>query len=163
MTPQKIGAIAAALSLAADQAVKNFLLYGWGFLHYAPGQRVEVLPFFDLVMVWNRGVSYGLFQAGDWKGTALLSVLATVLIGALTWWLMRAERGILGLGIGLMIGGALGNVTDRVVYGAVADFFRFYAFGYDWYVFNVADAAITLGVVALLADAVFYDRPKDAA
>jgi signal peptidase II len=103
MTPQRVGAIAAAVSLAADQVVKNFLLYGWDFLHYAPGQRVQVLPFFDLVMVWNRGVSYGLFQAGDWKGTAVLSALAIVLIGALTWWLTRAER---------RGGGGLGGAGD---------------------------------------------------
>ena len=74
-------------------------------------------------------------------------------MAALGWWLFQADRWILGLGLGLIIGGALGNVIDRVAYGAVADFFHFHAFGRGWYVFNIADAAITVGVVALLADA----------
>jgi signal peptidase II len=65
----------------------------------------------------------------------------------------------LGLGLGLIVGGAIGNVIDRVIYGAVADFFHFYAFGHDWYVFNVADAAITIGVIALIVDT-FVHREK---
>jgi signal peptidase II len=81
-----------------------------------------------------------------------------VAVVALSWWLMKAERPILGAGLGLVIGGALGNVIDRILYGAVADFFHFYAFGHDWYVFNVADAAITVGVVVLLLDA--FIRPE---
>jgi len=158
MTPQRAGWIIAAAALIADQLSKNWLLYGLGFRALGPAAHIGVLPFFDLVMVWNRGVSYGLFQAGTFAGTLLLTVFSLAAVVALSWWLAKAERLILGVGLGLIIGGALGNVIDRIVYGAVADFFHFYAFGHDWYVFNVADAAITVGVVVLLLDA--FIRPE---
>ena len=158
MTPARAGLIVAAASLAADQLSKNWLLYGLDFRALGSAARISVLPFFDLVMVWNRGVSYGLFQAGSFAGTILLIVFSMVAVAALSYWLVRCERLVLGLGLGLVIGGALGNVIDRAVYGAVADFFHFYAFGHDWYVFNVADAAITVGVVVLLLDA--FVRPE---
>jgi signal peptidase II len=112
-----------------------------------------VLSFFDMVMVWNPGISYGLFPAGSRIGAILLIVLSLIAVAALSWWLAKAERLILAVGLGLVIGGALGNVIDRAIYGAVADFFHFYAFGHDWYVFNVADAAISIGVIVLLLDA----------
>ena len=160
MTPSRAGWIVAAASLAADQLSKNLLLYGWDFRVLGPAARIAILPFFDLVMVWNPGVSYGLFPAGSPTGAIILIVLSLVAVAVLSWWLARAERKILAVGLGLVIGGALGNVIDRAIYGAVADFFHFYAFGHDWYVFNVADAAITVGVIVLLLDA--FVRPEDA-
>jgi signal peptidase II len=153
MTAGRLGALVAVLTLAADQASKNFLLYGLNFKELGPAARVEIAPFFDLVLVWNRGISYGLFQAGSIWGTIALTVFSLAAVGLLAFWLSRAERQILALGLGFVIGGAIGNVVDRVLYGAVVDFFHFYAFGRDWYVFNVADAAITVGVVFLLWDA----------
>jgi signal peptidase II len=162
MTPQRAGWIVAAAALATDQLSKNLLLYGLNFRALGSTARIEVTPFFDLVMVWNRGVSYGLFQSGTVLGTVILAVFSCLAVVALSFWLIRAERLILGLGLGLVIGGALGNVIDRVIYGAVADFFHFYAFGRDWYVFNVADAAITIGVVALLGDAFFRHEAKSS-
>jgi signal peptidase II len=158
MTPQRAGWLVALAALAADQLSKNYLLYGLDFRELGPAARIQILPIFDLVMVWNRGVSYGLFQAGSFVGTLVLTVFSLVAVVALSFWLIRCERAILGVGLGLVIGGALGNVIDRVLYGAVADFFHFYAFGHDWYVFNVADAAITVGVVVLLLDA--FIRPE---
>ena len=161
MTPQRTGWIVAAAALIADQLSKNLLLYGLDFRILGPAARIAVLPFFDLVMVWNRGVSYGLFPAGSFAGTILLIVLSLVAVAALSWWLVKCERMLLGVGLGLVIGGALGNVIDRAIYGAVADFFHFYAFGHDWYVFNVADAAITVGVMVLLLDG-FVGREKES-
>ena len=158
MTPARQGVIVAAAALAADQIFKNVLLYGYDFRALGPFARIQLAPFMDLFMVWNRGVSYGLFQAGGLTGTIVLAVFSFVAVGALSWWLRSADRPLLAWGLGLVIGGALGNVIDRILYGAVADFFHFHAFGYDWYVFNVADAAITVGVVALLADA--FARPE---
>ena len=158
MTPKRAGWMVAIGALIADQLSKNYLLYGLDFRSLGPAARTQVLPFFDLVMVWNRGVSYGLFQAGSFAGMAVLTIFSLVAVVALSWWLIKAERLILGVGLGLVIGGALGNVIDRILYGAVADFFHFYAFGHDWYVFNVADAAITVGVVVLLLDA--FIRPE---
>jgi signal peptidase II len=158
MTPQRAGWLVALAALAADQFSKDYLLYGLDFRALGPAARIQVLPIFDLVMVWNRGVSYGLFQAGSFAGMAMLTIFSLIAVVALSFWLIKAERSILGVGLGLVIGGALGNVIDRILYGAVADFFHFYAFGHDWYVFNVADAAITVGVVVLLLDA--FIRPE---
>ena len=157
---QRFGLMVAALALIADQASKNLLLYGFGFREMRPFERVDVLPFFDLVMVWNRGVSYGLLQADGPLGTVLLTLFSLAAVVALTWWLFRSEEKLLAAGLGLLIGGALGNVIDRILYGAVADFFHFYAWGWDWYVFNVADAAITIGVIMLLADALIRPDAK---
>lgn len=155
MTPRLLGFSVALATLAADQASKLLLLFGFGFAEMLPGERVVVLPFFNLVMVWNRGISFGLIPAEGLWGTVALGLFALAAVAALGWWLWRAEKPFVAIPIGLVIGGALGNLVDRVVYGAVADFFHFHAFGYDWYVFNVADAAITVGVAALLYDAVF--------
>ena len=162
MTPQREGWIVAALALAADQASKNLLLYGYDFYALGPAARIDITVFFDLVMVWNRGVSYGLFQADGMTGTLLLTGVSLIAVLALSWWLRTADRRFLALGLGLVIGGALGNLIDRVLYGAVADFFHFHAFGYDWYVFNVADAAITVGVVALLWDGFVSGKPEES-
>jgi len=147
------GLLAAAIALILDQGSKMLMLYGFGFVHFAPGQAIRILPFFNLVMVWNPGVSYGLFPASGPLGTALLALFSVAAVGGLGWWLWVSDRLTLTVGLGLVIGGALGNLIDRLVYGKVADFFHFYGLGYDWYVFNVADAAITFGVIALLYDA----------
>jgi signal peptidase II len=76
------------------------------------------------------------------------------------WWMWHSHRKSLAIGLGLVVGGAVGNLIDRLAYGAVADFFHFYAFGYDWYVFNVADIAITFGVIALLYDALIKPEAR---
>jgi signal peptidase II len=152
LQPREVGLITAALALAADQGSKLFLLYGIGFVHMQAGQSVPVLPFFNLVMVWNPGISYGLFPATG-LGTALLIALSVVAVAVLGWLLWHSTSWALAIGYGLIIGGALGNnLVDRLVYGKVADFFHFYGFGYDWYVFNIADLAITLGAMAILYD-----------
>ena len=150
--PRELGLVAAALALVTDQGFKLFMLYGAGFIHMPPGQSVPVLPFFNLVMVWNPGISYGLFPATG-LGTVLLIALSVVAVVVLGWLLWRSTSRSLAIGYGLIIGGALGNnLVDRLVYGKVADFFHFYGFGYDWYVFNIADLAITLGAMAILYD-----------
>jgi signal peptidase II len=161
MTPRDWGLAGASIALALDQGSKLFLLYVLRFLEKGPGDAVPVLPFFNLVMVWNPGVSYGLFPAHGPFGTALLAIFSLAAISALGWWLWGAQRKILAVGLGLVIGGAIGNLIDRLIYGQVADFFHFYVRGYDWYVFNIADCAITVGVVALLYDA-FLRSESDA-
>jgi len=159
MTPRDWGLASAAVALALDQSSKLFFLYVLGFLDRGPGDAVSVLPFFNLVMVWNPGVSYGLFPAhGPW-GTAFLAVFSLAAVAGLGIWLWNASRGVLAAGLGLVIGGALGNLVDRLIYGRVADFFHFYALGHDWYVFNGADCAITFGVGALLYDALLRPAP----
>jgi signal peptidase II len=150
MSPRNWGIVASMAALIADQGSKLYLLYGAGLAQMGPGQSVPVLPFFNLVMVWNPGISYGLFPASSWLGTAILVVFSVGAVIGLSWWLWRLTSLSLGVGIGLVIGGALGNLIDRLVYGRVADFFHFYGFGYDWYVFNIADTAITLGAIAIV-------------
>ena len=158
MTPRDWGLASAAIALALDQGSKLLLLYVFHFIEMTSGEAVPVLPFFNLVMVWNPGVSYGLFPAHGPLGTALLAIFSLGAVAALSRWLWRAHRKILAIGLGLVIGGALGNLIDRLIYQKVADFFHFYVRGYDWYVFNIADCAITIGVVALLYDALL--RPE---
>jgi signal peptidase II len=165
-TPRDWGLGAAALALFLDQACKLVLLYGFHFralgeLAAAQGQpyEVHVLPFFNLAMVWNPGVSYGLFPAHSRIGSILLVLLSLLAVVGLSWWLWNATRRPLAVGLGLVIGGAIGNnLIDRLVYGKVADFFHFHVSGFDWYVFNVADVMITFGVIALLYDALM--RPE---
>jgi signal peptidase II len=146
-----IGFLVLALALVLDQATKIFILYGLGFI--VPPEKdhvIGVLPFFNIVMVWNQGVSYGWLW---WVGPTLLALFTMAVVAVLGFWLWISRRMILTVGLGLVIGGALGNLIDRLVYGKVADFFHFHGGGYGWYVFNVADAAITFGVIALLYDA----------
>jgi len=152
MTPRFLGLCAAVLAFVADQGSKIALLYGAGFAHLPPGENIPVLPFFNLVMVWNPGISYGLFPASGAAGTWLLEAATLAVILFLGRWLWKSANLVVVLGCGLIIGGGLGNLVDRVLYGRVADFFHFYGFGYDWYVFNLADLAVTLGAVAFIYD-----------
>jgi signal peptidase II len=153
LSPRDWGFVAAAIALILDQGSKLLMLYALHFMDMGPGENISVLPFFNLVMVWNPGVSYGLFPASSPAGSAVLALFSVAAVVALSWWLWVSTRLTLTVGLGLVIGGALGNLIDRLVHGKVADFFHFYGLGYDWYVFNVADAAITFGVIALLYDA----------
>lgn len=145
----RFGLAAAVGVLAADQACKWWMLAGLDLGARGP---LTAAPFLDLVLVWNNGISYGLFpqhaQAGRWALIALSLAAITVLI----LWLARAANRFTALALGVIIGGAAGNLIDRLIHGAVADFFLFHAYGYHWYVFNLADAAIVAGVAMLLYD-----------
>lgn len=156
--PQLIGASAALLGVLVDQAHKFWML--GPFAIEAKG-RVALTPFLDLVLVWNTGVSYGLLtQHGD-LGRWLLVALGLAGAVLFSWWL-RATRGILAaLSLGLVIGGALSNVIDRLIHGAVADFFLLHAGGFEWYVFNIADVWIVAGAIGL-ALAWATERPEIA-
>jgi signal peptidase II len=156
-----LGLSVALLALAADQGSKFALLYGAGFKSMEPGDSVPVLPFFNLVMVWNPGISYGLFPASGGAGTALLLLLTLALVGFLGWWLWDSKSPVVAIGCGLIIGGGLGNAVDRLLYGKVADFLHFYGFGYEWYVFNIADAAVTLGAAVFIYDILKPAHPLD--
>jgi len=122
-------------------------------LELQENERLVVTPFLDLVLTYNRGISYGLFQQdgelGRWFLTAV-KLGAAVLFAV---WMAKAQSRLIAVALGFLIGGALGNAMDRIVYGAVVDFASLHAFGWRWYVFNLADAAIVAGVVGLLYDA----------
>jgi signal peptidase II len=153
--------LATALSvLVLDQASKLWLLYGFDL---AARGRVALAPVADLVLVRNYGISYGWFQwLGGSARWALVGLTAAAVVFLLAW-LARAGSRLSGLALGLIIGGALGNVVDRIAQGgAVIDFVRLHAIvggiDRDWYVFNLADAAIVAGVIGLLYESVRPDR-----
>ncbi|RDE10651.1 signal peptidase II [Pelagibacterium lacus] len=118
------------------------------------GEVISIAPFFDYVLVWNTGISYGLLGG---LGAEMLLVVMGLAMLALAWWWWRDQAFLTRIGIALAIGGALSNAIDRVVYGAVADFFHFYVGNFSWYVFNIADIAISAGVLVLIIDVL---RPK---
>jgi signal peptidase II len=144
-----LGLVTALSVLAADQASKLWLL----FVTDLPAtQPLRLAPFLELIVVWNRGISYGMFQQDSELGRWLLigvTVAATVFFCV---WMARNASRLVGLSLGLVVGGAIGNGIDRVAYGAVFDFVHLHAWGFSWYVFNVADAAIVAGVAGLLYD-----------
>jgi signal peptidase II len=124
------------------------------------GEYVPVTPFFDYVLVWNTGVSYGLFGG---MPLLFLGGIIVVALLALGFWWWKASHLLVQIGLMLCIGGALSNALDRLLYGAVADFFHFHYQEWSFYVFNIADSAITVGVLLLLLDLVGFGRPKAAA
>ena len=148
-----LGVATAVVIFAIDQAYKVAMLYGLGFKDLGPDAYIRVTSFFDLRMVWNPGVSYGLFEQSTDLGRWMLVVFNVLASIGLFVWLSKQYKGWDAFAIGLVIGGALGNALDRALYGAVADFFSLHAFGYYWYVFNIADVAIVLGVIMMLVDA----------
>lgn len=153
-----------AISLAAVVLVVDQLTKWWILADVMnPPRILEVTSFFNLVLVWNRGISFGFFGTGGPWQAWLLAAFGTVIAGGLLVWLQRAGMPRLpSIGIGLIVGGALGNVIDRLRHGAVVDFLDFHAGGYHWPAFNVADSAITVGVAALLLDAVLRDGKESA-
>ena len=153
--PLKSGLMAAVLVTALDQLSKWMILE----IVMQPPRIIPVTPFFNLVLVWNRGVSFGFLgqQSSEWLPW-LLTALALAIVVALVWWLRRVTSGLMVLAISLVVGGALGNVVDRLRFGAVVDFLDFHAAGVHWPAFNAADSAITVGAVLILYDAIFADR-----
>ncbi|MFZ5931316.1 MAG: signal peptidase II [Pseudomonadota bacterium] len=132
---------------AADWLSKYIVLY---VINLPARQNIPILPFLDLTMVWNRGVSFGMLQADSPYGRmALIGFTLAISLSVLVW-LWRNDDILSAIALGGILGGALGNIYDRLVYGAVADFFDFHLMGYHWYVFNLADAGISVGVTLLL-------------
>ncbi|WP_230532755.1 signal peptidase II [Microvirga roseola] len=137
------------ITLVLDQATKLYTL----FIYDLPVKEpVELTPFINLIVVWNRGISYGLFQQNSDLGRWILIVISILASIGLSVWISRTTGRALSLSLGLIVGGAVGNVIDRLAYGAVFDFIQLHMGTWSWYVFNVADAAIVAGVVGLLYD-----------
>jgi signal peptidase II len=123
---------------------------------------ISITGFLAIVLVWNRGMSFGMFNTGDPIVPWILGAVAVVVAIGLVWWLARARHWLVIAGLGLVLGGAVGNLIDRLIYGAVVDFVLLHAGGWHFPAFNVADSAITLGVIALLWDSLFTkaESPK---
>jgi signal peptidase II len=155
----RLGLITAAVACALDQASKLWLIFVYELGRKGP---VEVFPFLDLVLTYNTGISYGWFKQEGPLGQWLLLGVKAAAIMLLTFWLTRAQSWMLAFGLGLIVGGALGNAIDRLVYGAVADFELLHLtterWSFNWYVFNLADTAIVAGVAAILYDSIQGER-----
>jgi len=120
-----------------------------------PPRVIPVTPFFNLVLGWNRGISFGLFHGDSAFNVWGLPAIALIIVIILLVWMWRATGPLVSVALGLIVGGALGNVIDRIRFGAVADFLDFYALGYHWPAFNLADTGIVLGAVMLIYDSLF--------
>ncbi len=140
------GLLLAVVILVSDQITKWVVLEPLDLAN----NPFAVTSFFNMVLVWNRGVSFGMFSEAGSAGPWILTALAVAVVIGLTYWLRQAEGWATLTGLGLVIGGALGNVIDRVRFGAVVDFLDFHIAGYHWPAFNVADAAICVGAGLLL-------------
>jgi len=150
----------ALVTLVLDQANKLWMLLVYDIENRG---RVAVTPFLDFIYVLNTGVSYSMFDSDSYSWQLGLATFAAVAALAMWIWVCRAgESRLMAWGLGLIIGGAIGNAIDRLWLGGVADFYSLHAFGFYWYVFNIADVAIVAGVVALLYDS-FIPSRKDAA
>ena len=156
----RLGLPVAAGLLFADQASKWWVLDGLRLPEVRTLKLLELGPLgLDFTMVWNRGVTFGLLSGdGPWHHL-LLAVLAAGIAAFLLRWMARAETRIVAIALGAVVGGAIGNVIDRVRFGAVVDFIDVHGWGWHWYVFNVADAAIVCGVIALVADSLLRAGP----
>jgi len=152
-SPLRAGLIAAVITLIADQASKFWLVHVFDLAHRDP---VRLTPFFDLVLAWNIGISFGWFQNDSALAQFALMAVKAVAVIALAIWMARSRTLLATIALGMIIGGAVGNAIDRIAYGAVVDFALFHLrIGektFNWYVFNLADVAIVAGVIALLYD-----------
>ena len=152
-SPVRAGIIAAIVTLVLDQASKLWLLFVFDLAHRG---AVKVTPFFDLVLAWNVGISFGWFQNDSQVAQIILMLVKAVAVIVLAIWMARSRTLVATVALGLIIGGAIGNAIDRFAYGAVVDFALFHlqigGKTFNWYVFNLADVAIVAGVAALLYD-----------
>jgi len=154
----RFGCLIAALAVALDQATKWWILEGV----MQPPRVIPVTPFFNLLLTWNNGVSFGLFNNSNSLNALVLSLLALAIVIFLFFWLRKADNKRMAVGLGLIIGGALGNVIDRGLHGAVVDFLDFYIDTLHWPAFNIADSCITVGAILLIFDSLFSPKPEQA-
>ncbi|MCL2473727.1 MAG: signal peptidase II [Alphaproteobacteria bacterium] len=123
-------------------------------------KSITVTPFLNIVLVWNKGVTFGMLNNPDWYSFMpyVLIALAAAIVALLIRWMLRTSSFIVSFALALVIGGAVGNIIDRIIHGAVLDFLDFHYAGYHWYAFNIADAAIVIGVALLFLDTVIRGR-----
>jgi signal peptidase II len=157
-TARIIGFGTVFLVFLADQLSKLWVLRGLDLNGPASSGQIEILPFFNLTMVWNMGISFGLFPAENTVMRVVFIVFSVAVSIYLASWIWRSTRQLQAIACGMIIGGALGNALDRIIHGAVADFLDFSGLYFPW-VFNIADAAISVGVVLLLLD--FFIHGED--
>jgi signal peptidase II len=155
--PRNLGLALALVVLMLDQASKIGVTRAFASGALEGGR---LLPGVDLALRFNRGVSFSLLKQDGALGAALLTAFSVTVVAFLVVWLWRARSLWIAAGIGLIVGGALGNAVDRAAYGAVVDFLDLHAFGRHFFVFNLADAAISAGVALLIVDGLFGEGRK---
>ncbi len=161
----KWGLLAATIILIFDRLTKTWIVHQ---LELRVGESIDILPFFNLTRVANSGVSFGLFPAGSPWAIGFLFLFSMIVVAFLVRWLWQVDRLSLAIGLGLVIGGAVGNAADRLIYGAVVDFLDFstlpFPFGFRFiWIFNIADSAVSIGVAILVYDAFFAkEEPKSS-
>jgi signal peptidase II len=147
----RLGLAVAFVAALIDQLGKAGIVHL--FATEPPGERVvRVTSFLNFAFTFNHGMSFGLFNTETGLNAVVFALVATAIVAALLVWLARTRDPMLATAIGLVVGGAVGNVIDRVLRGAVVDFIDFHAGQWHWFVFNLADAAITVGVALMLLD-----------
>jgi signal peptidase II len=152
MKPSAAGGVIALAVVAGDQIVKAGVLSRFDSAGVDPS---PLGPFLNLTLQMNRGISFSLFARNSASAQVALLALTLAVVGLLTWWLFRSRSMLPAAGLGLIIGGALGNAIDRLAHGAVVDYLDLHAFGRHFFVFNIADAAINVGVALLILDLLF--------
>ena len=140
-----------------DQLSKYFVLQHFGEIACVD-RREAVTAFLDLVLTCNRGMSFGLFNTGQGLSVPLFSLAAVAIVAVLVFWLSRVHSELLASAIGLIVGGAVGNVIDRVRFGGVIDFLYFHLGSWYWPAFNFADSAICIGVLVMLFEGLLARR-----
>ena len=152
-----IGLLVGLAVLLVDQVSKYWVLH---VLRLPELRQVEVLPVLNLTMVWNRGVTFGLLNGVGGMSSLVLAGIAVIVVLLLAGWLRRAESWVVATALGAIAGGAIGNVIDRLRFGAVVDFIHAHVGDWSWYVFNLADAAIVCGVATLVLDGLLPRRAR---
>lgn len=152
-----IGLSIAIATLISDQLSKywilNYVLDAYPYL--------KITSFFNIVNAWNTGISFSMFSSGSMAGKFILSAAALMIVAALLWWLFKEKNRLLQAALGLIIGGALGNVADRIRLGAVFDFLDFHVSGLHWPAFNLADSAICVGAAIILIEGLFFNKKDE--
>ena len=150
----RLGLVLAMLVFAADQLSKFWVLR---IINLDEREPIQITPFMDLAMAWNRGISYGLLATN----AQLVLIILSLVISLFIWlWLARASHAFPAAAFGLILGGAIGNALDRAIHGAVADFVHLHWGTWSWYVFNIADIAIVAGVALLIYDGIGVSKNR---
>jgi signal peptidase II len=155
---KRLGWTIAVVIFVADQISKWLIL---NLFQDATQSYFAITPFFNIVLAWNPGISFGMFGDVGEHGPDILIALSLLISAALAVWLTKAESRISALAFGAIIGGALGNVIDRFRFGAVTDFLDVHVLGYHWPAFNVADSAIVVGAALIVWESLFAKSPED--
>lgn len=150
-----VGLFCAAIVFLVDQISKYWILFDFRLPEKG---SVAICPGLNFTMVWNHAITFGMFGGAGAAGRIIFSVISLAIVAGLLTWIARTPRLLIAGLAGAITGGAVGNVLDRLRYGAVVDFIHAHAFGWSWYVFNIADAAIVCSVAGLIVDSLYRER-----